>query len=150
MVQNRVNSNTFWHNSVRNISFVLIRPLIITVKEFLLKLIFISLFYRSEKIFKNLQDEAGGPLNDLYILGGGKMQVDFEKKKINLFDQSEVFIALWNSIRRDHCDVFISDIWSCWSSKIKNGLTREISGFYHCTWTSRFECEELICSTKKS
>ena len=73
---------------------MLIRPLIITVKEFLLKLIFISLFYRSEKIFKNLQDEAGGPLNDLYILGGGKMQVDFEKKKINLFDQSEVFIAL--------------------------------------------------------
>ena len=46
--------------------------------------------YLSEKIFKKLQDEAGGPLNDLYILGGGKMQVDFEKKKINLFDQSEV------------------------------------------------------------
>ncbi|CAF2578754.1 unnamed protein product [Rotaria sp. Silwood2] len=46
-----------------------------------------------EKIFKKLQDEAGGPLNDLYILGGGKMQVDFEKKKINLFDQSEVYGA---------------------------------------------------------
>ncbi|CAF1087675.1 unnamed protein product [Adineta ricciae] len=44
-----------------------------------------------EKIFKKLQDEAGGPLNDLYILGGGKMQVDFEKKKINLFDQSEAY-----------------------------------------------------------
>ncbi|CAF4132585.1 unnamed protein product [Rotaria socialis] len=38
-----------------------------------------------------LQDEAGGPKNDLYILGGGKMQVDFEKKKINLFDQSAVY-----------------------------------------------------------
>jgi hypothetical protein len=47
--------------------------------------------YSSEKIFQKLQDEAGGPLNDLYILGGGKMQVDFDKKKINLFDQSEVF-----------------------------------------------------------
>ncbi|CAF3201427.1 unnamed protein product [Rotaria socialis] len=44
-----------------------------------------------EKIFKQLQDEAGGPKNDLYILGGGKMQVDFEKKKINLFDQSAVY-----------------------------------------------------------
>ncbi|CAF3832005.1 unnamed protein product [Rotaria magnacalcarata] len=44
-----------------------------------------------EKIFKQLQDEAGGPKNDLYILGGGKMQVDFDKKKINLFDQSEVY-----------------------------------------------------------
>lgn len=43
-----------------------------------------------EKIFKKLQDEVGGPANDLYILGGGKMQVDFEKKKINLFDQSQV------------------------------------------------------------
>jgi len=48
-------------------------------------------YYFIEKIFKKLQDEAGGPLNDLYILGGGKVQVDFEKKKINLFDQSEVF-----------------------------------------------------------
>lgn len=48
-------------------------------------------YYFIEKIFKKLQDEAGGALNDLYILGGGKMQVDFEKKKINLFDQSEVF-----------------------------------------------------------
>ncbi len=49
------------------------------------------ILYFLEKIFQKLQDEAGGPLNDLYILGGGKMQVDFEKKKINLFDQSEVF-----------------------------------------------------------
>jgi hypothetical protein len=48
------------------------------------------IYYSLEKIFKKLQDEAGGPLNDLYILGGGKMQVDFDKKKINLFDQSEV------------------------------------------------------------
>lgn len=54
------------------------------------KNLYLSLSYSSEKIFKKLQDEAGGPLNDLYILGGGKMQVDFEKKKINLFDQSEV------------------------------------------------------------
>ncbi|UJR28428.1 hypothetical protein I4U23_009668 [Adineta vaga] len=43
-----------------------------------------------EKIFQKLQIEAGAP-NDLYILGGGKMQVDFEKKKINLFDQSEAY-----------------------------------------------------------
>lgn len=54
------------------------------------KNLYLPLSYSSEKIFKKLQDEAGGPLNDLYILGGGKMQVDFEKKKINLFDQSEV------------------------------------------------------------
>lgn len=51
------------------------------------------LFDLVEKIFKKLQDEAGGPLNDLYILGGGKMQVDFDKKKINLFDQSEVRVC---------------------------------------------------------
>ncbi len=53
--------------------------------------ILVNFIFSSEKIFKKLQEEAGGPLNDLYILGGGKMQVDFEKKKINLFDQSEVF-----------------------------------------------------------
>ncbi|CAF0770778.1 unnamed protein product [Adineta steineri] len=46
-----------------------------------------------EKLFKNLQSEAGGPLNDLYILGGGKIQADFEKKKLNLFDQSEAYGA---------------------------------------------------------
>ncbi len=59
------------------------------VRQELIK-IYYFIYYSSEKIFKNLQDEAGGALNDLYILGGGKMQVDFEKKKMNLFDQSEV------------------------------------------------------------
>ena len=62
-----------------------------TQKEKIQSNCFLFVYYFIEKIFKKLQDEAGGPLNDLYILGGGKVQVDFEKKKINLFDQSEVF-----------------------------------------------------------
>ncbi len=68
----------------------MIQQLIVMVRQ---ELIFKNSFIHDflEKIFQKLQDEAGGTLNDLYILGGGKMQVDFDKKKINLFDQSEVF-----------------------------------------------------------
>ena len=78
-----------------------------------------------EKIFQKLQDEAGGPLNDLYILGGGKMQVDFEKKKINLFDQSEVRTAVTRISSRRH--VSSRGLRSCRSSQIENDPSREVS-----------------------
>lgn len=54
---------------------------------------FFSFF--AEKIFEKLQTEVNGSLNELYILGGGKIKVDFEQKKINLFDQSEVNFSLF-------------------------------------------------------
>ena len=88
-VRNQVNSNTFSLKWARSIWFVVIQHSIITVRQWI-DLEADWWFYPAEKIFKKLQDEAGGPLNDLYILGGGKIKVDFDQKKINLFDQSEV------------------------------------------------------------
>ncbi|CAF1502381.1 unnamed protein product [Didymodactylos carnosus] len=46
-----------------------------------------------DKLLNKLEQEAGGPSQDLSILGGGKIQVDFEKKSINLFGQSEAYGA---------------------------------------------------------
>ncbi len=44
-----------------------------------------------DKIFAKLQQDIGDKSSDeLKVLGGGKVQVDFEKKQINVFGESQV------------------------------------------------------------
>jgi hypothetical protein len=44
-----------------------------------------------DKIFEKLKQEVGDKSADeLKVLGGGKIQVDFDKKQINVFGESQV------------------------------------------------------------
>lgn len=45
-----------------------------------------------DKIFEKLKQDVGEKSSgELKVLGGGKVQVDFDKKQINVFGESQVY-----------------------------------------------------------
>ncbi len=52
-----------------------------------------SIYFLIDKIFAKLKQDIGNQSADeLKVLGGGKVQVDFDKKQINVFGESQVIL----------------------------------------------------------
>lgn len=48
-------------------------------------------FFFKDQIFEKLKQDLGEKSSgELKVLGGGKVQVDFDKKQINVFGESQV------------------------------------------------------------
>lgn len=67
-----------------------------------------------DQIFDKLKQELGEKLaGDLKVLGGGKIQVDFEKKQMNVFGESQVIDLSEKIHSSSHPSIYFLGVWPC-------------------------------------
>ncbi len=83
--------------------------------------------FLKDKIFEKLKQDIGEKsANELKVLGGGKVLVDFDKKQINVFGESQV---CWEFHLESIQFFFLYLVlWCCWSCESKIITSRKISG----------------------